>query len=171
MMMMIWIKYNDGNVDCTFPRETSDPIARFLSWALHIFAFDLAYEPEGWPWKPVSKKLPWNKNAITRNLIHLYGCIHSAQIKSVVVGFHELLVTVPASPGDLMAQVSDDVNRIQTFFKTISSHTDNTLFCFPQACVYFSLPACLAWLLKPPHGPSSSPSASLSRSQSTLARG
>ena len=27
---------------------------RFLSWALHIFAFDLAYEPEGWPWKPVS---------------------------------------------------------------------------------------------------------------------
>ena len=97
------------------------PIVRFLSWALHIFAFDLAYEPEGWPWKPVSKKLPWNKNAITRNLIHLYGCIHSAQIKSVVVGFHELLVTVPASPGDLMAQVSDDVNhldvnRIQRLF-------------------------------------------------------
>ena len=31
----------------------------------------------------------------------------TAQIKSVVVGFHELLVTVPASPGDLMAQVGD----------------------------------------------------------------
>lgn len=86
---------------------------RFLSWALHIFAFDLAYEPEGWPWKP---------------------------IKSVVVGFHELLVTVPASPGDLMA----------------------------QACVYFSLPACLAWLLKPPHGPAA---ASPSRSQAPLTRG
>ena len=29
--------------------------SRFLSWALHIFAFDLAYEPEGWPWKQVHK--------------------------------------------------------------------------------------------------------------------
>ena len=70
----------------------------------------------------MSKKLPWNKNAITRNLIHLYGCIHSAQIKSVVVGFHELLVTVPASPGDLMAQVGDSEKDSEevTFFKSVS---------------------------------------------------
>ena len=27
---------------------------RFLSWAFHIFAYDLAYEPDGWPWRPVS---------------------------------------------------------------------------------------------------------------------
>ena len=27
---------------------------RLLSWAAHVFAYDLAYEPEGWPWRPVS---------------------------------------------------------------------------------------------------------------------
>ena len=26
---------------------------RFLSWAIHVFAYDLAFEPEGWPWRPV----------------------------------------------------------------------------------------------------------------------
>ena len=26
---------------------------RFLSWAIHVFAYDLAYEPDGWPWRPV----------------------------------------------------------------------------------------------------------------------
>ena len=26
---------------------------RFLTWAFHIFLYDIAYEPEGWPWKPV----------------------------------------------------------------------------------------------------------------------
>ena len=26
---------------------------RFLTWAFHIFFYDIAYEPEGWPWKPV----------------------------------------------------------------------------------------------------------------------
>ena len=26
---------------------------RFLSWAFHVFAYDLAYEPDGWPWRPV----------------------------------------------------------------------------------------------------------------------
>ena len=29
-------------------------ISRFLTWAFHIFFYDIAYEPEGWPWKPVS---------------------------------------------------------------------------------------------------------------------
>ena len=28
--------------------------SRFLTWAFHIFFYDIAYEPEGWPWKPVS---------------------------------------------------------------------------------------------------------------------
>ena len=93
-------------------------------------------------------------------------CLHYAQIKSVVVGFHELLVTVPASPGDLMAQVGDLMCRWKLLSKILQ------LFSILQACVYFSLPACLAWLLKPPHGPTSSPSsASLSRSQTTLTRG
>ena len=27
---------------------------RLLSWAAHVFAYDLAYEPEDWPWRPVS---------------------------------------------------------------------------------------------------------------------
>ena len=40
----------------------------------------------------------------------------SAQIKSVVVGFHELLVTVPASPGDLMAQVGPHCSVVKTDF-------------------------------------------------------
>jgi len=26
---------------------------RFLSWAIHVFAYDLAYEPDGWPWRPI----------------------------------------------------------------------------------------------------------------------
>jgi len=26
---------------------------RFLTWAFHIFFYDIAYEPEGWPWKPI----------------------------------------------------------------------------------------------------------------------
>jgi len=26
---------------------------RFLSWATHVFAYDLAYEPDGWPWRPI----------------------------------------------------------------------------------------------------------------------
>ena len=26
---------------------------RFLSWAFHVFAYDLAYEPDGWPWRQV----------------------------------------------------------------------------------------------------------------------
>jgi hypothetical protein len=26
-----------------------------LNWALHIFTYDLAYEPSGWPWTPVRK--------------------------------------------------------------------------------------------------------------------
>ena len=29
-------------------------LSRFLTWAFHIFFYDIAYEPEGWPWKPVS---------------------------------------------------------------------------------------------------------------------
>ena len=63
-------------------------------------------------------------------------CLHYAQIKSVVVGFHELLVTVPASPGDLMAQVGNLMCRwkllskiLQLFFSF--SRLASTFLCRP----------------------------------------
>jgi len=27
---------------------------RLLSWAAHVFAYDLAFEPEDWPWRPIA---------------------------------------------------------------------------------------------------------------------
>ena len=40
-----------------YPKQlklTTHNLNRLLSWAAHVFAYDLAYEPEGWPWRPVS---------------------------------------------------------------------------------------------------------------------
>ena len=35
-------------------KHTTHNLNRLLSWAAHVFAYDLAFEPEGWPWRPVS---------------------------------------------------------------------------------------------------------------------
>ena len=56
MLMGIIVDLNrDDQCDQADQKFNSTFLVRFLSWALHIFAFDLAYEPEGWPWKPVNK--------------------------------------------------------------------------------------------------------------------
>ena len=60
-------------------------------------------------------------------------CLHYAQIKSVVVGFHELLVTVPASPGDLMAQVGNLMCRWKLLSKILQ-----LFFHFPGLRLLFS---------------------------------
>ena len=71
------------------------------------------------------------------------------QIKSVVVGFHELLVTVPASPGDLMAQVgikdSDPVCSL--FFNRLVC----TSLCLPVLLGCWSLHMVPPLLHLPPH--------------------
>ena len=42
---------------------------RFLSWAIHVFAYDLAYEPDGWPWRPV--------RSIKYNFLFSFNCFNT----------------------------------------------------------------------------------------------
>ena len=72
---------------------------RFLTWAFHVFFYDIAYEPEGWPWTPVRQEKNI-KNSV-KNIMS------SLQIKTLGVYIKELGVMVDPTDDQFESNITD----------------------------------------------------------------
>ena len=76
-------------------------LSRFLTWAFHIFFYDIAYEPEGWPWKPVSIFV---SSSLVQNTFRMVSQIVDFHFNHYVHDIHHLIsssILVSGSPSRL----------------------------------------------------------------------